>query len=113
MGLSYLKGLSWKDVTREERFFCAHLHNLMQQEGVSKFVSYLNNKHGTSLPVEANWEVAYEACFYRDLWHYRGKEGKPFSPKRTFDLCILSDVAINVIEAKSHQKFESEQLKHF
>jgi hypothetical protein len=63
--------------------------------------------------VEANWEVAYEACFYRDLWHHSGKKRKPFSPKRTFDLCLLSDVAIIVIEAKSHEEFEEKQLKYF
>lgn len=113
MGLKYLDGQSWAEVTREERFFCAHLFYLIQREGLAGFVSHLNEKYEASLQVTANWELAYEACFYRDFWHLRGKKGPLFSPKRTFDLCLFSDDVIVVIEAKAHQSFDEEQLDSF
>ena len=107
MGLRYLKNnVSWSKVTREERFFCAHLYFLIKEEGLSKFVGYLSEVHNMSLPVDANWEAAYEACFYRDFWYHWDKKGELFSKKRTFDLCLLSDDMIIVIEAKSNQEFE-------
>jgi hypothetical protein len=36
-----------------------------------------------------------------------------FSPKRTFDLCLFSDDAILIVEAKAQQPFESDQLRSF
>ena len=115
MGLKYLKNKStWSEITREERFFCAHLYFLIKDpEGLLKFINHLNNNHYMSLPMNANWEVAYEACFYRDLWHHRGKKGELFSKKRTFDLCLLSNDTIIIIEAKSSQEFKTDQLESF
>jgi len=113
MGLKYLDNRSWSELTREERFFCQHLFMLIQQRGVREFVEHLNRRHGATLDPAANWEVAYEACFYRDLWYHRGRRGRLFSPKRTFDLCLFSDEAIVVIEAKAQQEFDEEQLRVF
>lgn len=113
MGLVYLDGYSWAQISREERFFCAHLFQLIQTDGVKKFIQYLNFRHKTSLDEQSNWELAYEACFYRDLWQHRRRKGTLFSPKRTFDLCLLSDNSIVVIEAKAHQEFETNQLSIF
>ena len=109
MGLSYLEGRSWWEVSREERFFCAQLFHLVQQGGLVRFLSYLNARHDAGLVVDANWELAYEVCFYRDLWQSRGKKRRPFSKKRTFDLCLFSDETIVVIEAKAQQKFDDDQ----
>lgn len=113
MGLRYLDGRSWTEVTRDERFFCQHLFGLIRQHGPAKFVSHVNRATGASLPVEGPWEPAFEACFYRDLWHQRGRKGDLFSPKRTFDLCLFSEDAILIIEAKAQQSFESGQLGSF
>ena len=113
MGLAFLDGLHWAEVTREERVFCQRLLNRIEGEGCASFVAFLNERCGTNLPLEANWEVAYEACFYRDLWHHRGRRGRLLSPKRTFDLCLLSDEAIVVIEAKAAQAFDIQQLESF
>lgn len=113
MGLVYLDGKSWAQVSREERFFCAHLFELIQRDGVASFLQYLNTTHKTTLNENSNWEIAYEACFYRDLWQHRGRKGPLFSPKRTFDLCLLSNSTIVVIEAKAHQEFEVDQLTSF
>jgi hypothetical protein len=41
------------------------------------------------------------------------RSGTLFSPKRTFDLCLFSDSAIIVIEAKAHQEFDANQLLSF
>lgn len=109
MGLKYFDEKSWNEITREERFFCAHLYNLIQTHGVIDFVQFLN-RQGSDLPTETNWELGYEVCFFRDVWHFRGKEGPLYSPKRTFDLCLMSDKAIVVIEAKAQQGFDSIQL---
>ena len=113
MGLTFLGGLRWVDVTRDERFFCQHLFTRIQQRGVERFVAYLNAAHATALHTAAEWEIAYEACFYRDLWQHRERSTALFSPKRTFDLCLLSDDAIVIIEAKAQQPFDGLQLAEF
>jgi hypothetical protein len=73
----------------------------------------VNSKTGLSLPLDAAWEPAYEACFYRDLRHLNGRTGPLHSPKRTFDLCLFSEQAILIIEAKAQQSFDGEQLTSF
>jgi hypothetical protein len=113
MGLRYLDGRAWTEVTREERFFCQHLYSRILQGGLSAFVELLSGRHGAALDPSANWELAYEACFYRDLWFLRGRDGPLFSPKRTFDLCLLSDETIVVLEAKAEQPFDLSQLQCF
>ena len=113
MGLRYFDGRSWADITREERFFCLRLYELIREHGTDTFISHVNEVCGTSLPPDCQWEPAFEVCFYRDLWHHRGRHGAPFSRKRTFDLCLFSDDAILVIEAKADQPFKRGQLSTF
>jgi hypothetical protein len=83
VGFSYLNGKSWTEVTRDERFFCQHLFSLIKRDGPAKFLAYVNRQAGVSLPLDAEWEPAYEVCFYRDLRHLRGRTDPLFSPKRT------------------------------
>jgi hypothetical protein len=113
MGLKYLNGARWADITREERVFCARLYELIRASGADSFVRYLNQRHGADLDEQAAWEPAYELCFYRDLHHHRRAPGVPSSPKRTFDLALLSDDTIVIIEAKAQGEFHDEQLKSF
>jgi hypothetical protein len=113
MGLKFLDGRRWSDITREERFFCQRLYQLICSRGAAGFISCVNGVVGTDLPESVEWEPAFEACFYRDLWTYRGRPGTLFSPKRTFDLCLFSDAAILIIEAKAQQAFEADQLACF
>lgn len=113
MGLSYLNGKSWAEVTRDERFFCQHLFSLIKRDGPAKFLAYVNRQAGVSLPLDAEWEPAYEVCFYRDLRHLRGRTDPLFSPKRTFDLCLFSEHAVLIVEAKAQQGFDADQMTSF
>lgn len=113
MGFKYLNGRLWAEVTREERFFCQHLFELIRQHGPSAFIGHVNKVSRMSLPTQCEWEPAFEVCFYRDLWQLRGCAGGLFSPKRTFDLCLFSDEAVLIIEAKAQQSFDADQLSSF
>ncbi|MHC4660617.1 MAG: hypothetical protein ACYS8W_02900 [Planctomycetota bacterium] len=113
MGLKFLDGKGWSEVTREERFFTLQLYSCVLDDGADRFVNYLNRTRNLDFNEGSDWEIAYEVCLYRDIWHYRGKKGRPFSPKRTFDLCLLSDDEIVIIEAKAQQNFDQNQLGHF
>lgn len=116
MGLSWLGGKSWSDVTRDERFFCGHLYNVVQtrQNGASGFVEIINEECQLDLPLEANWEFGYEVCFYRDLmFDDVDKYDERLSLKRTFDLCLFSDRMIVIIEAKAYQTFDGKQTEEF
>ena len=120
-GLCWLKGKTWRQVTREERYFCAELFSVIRQD-FRGFVQFLNKEshwvgEGNTRPnPETNWDPAYEICFYRDIGFYRdsGKNGTEldgkFSRKRTFDLALFSNKAIILIEAKVHQGFDGKQL---
>ncbi|MBU8913320.1 MAG: PD-(D/E)XK nuclease family protein [Spirochaetales bacterium] len=113
MGLEYLGGKSWREISRDERFFCSHLYALIEKNGATGFVAFLNSKENLGLDPAANWEPAFEACFYRDIWNHRNKQGELISPKRTFDLCLFSDDAIVIIEAKAHDGFSEKQMASF
>ena len=41
MGFSYLDGKNWRDVTRDERTYCAELFFVVKQD-VHQFVKWLN-----------------------------------------------------------------------
>ena len=112
MPLKYLKNNSWSKVTREERYFCSHLyHHIVNKE--KPFVKWLNQKLKTNFPVNNNWEIAFEACFYRD-YHMLHQTPLPAKlRKRTFDLCLFSNNHVIIIEAKVQQGFKSEQLNSF
>jgi hypothetical protein len=113
MGLRYLNGLSWAEVTREERVFCMHLYMALERVGAAWLIQYLNDRFEIGANAAAEWELAYEACFYRDVWHLRGRTGQLVSPKRTFDLALFSDDEIVIIEAKAQQPLDDAQVDLF
>ena len=87
-------------------------YELIRLHDEKDFVNYLNKTFETSLPIRSNWECAFEVCFYRDIGTLRGAH--QYSRKRTFDLCLLSEEAIVILEAKADQEFDDpKQLKSF
>lgn len=113
MGFTYLEGKRWSQVTRDERFFCQRLYQRIESENAACFIAFLRDVHGLDVPIEGEWEVGFEVCFYRDLWQLRGREGVLFSPKRTFDLCLFGEEAIVIIEAKAAERFDRDQNELF
>ena len=146
MGIKYFskdnQSISWSEISREERFFCAQLfHDLQQQDNLKKFIRFLNGRIGIKpfenlefenfkgcieLAEDDDWEIGYEVCFYRDLLFYHSPERKKireindgrreeekFPVKRTFDLCLFSNDAIVIIEAKAQQGLASDQCGEF
>jgi hypothetical protein len=113
MGFSWLDGQTWSQVTRDERFFCQALYNHILAEGAGAFVRHLVADHRLQVDPGGEWEAAYEAVFYRDLWQHRGRQGPLYSPKRTFDLALFGEHAIVVIEAKAAQGFDPDQNRVF
>lgn len=109
MGFKYLDGYRWDQVTRDERFFCQRLYELIKAEPVENFVQYLSDTLVLDLPIGGEWEIGYEVCFYRDVWQLRNRKGKLYSPKRTFDLCLFGESAILIIEAKAAGGFDPDQ----
>jgi hypothetical protein len=113
MGFSYLHGGNWRDISREERLYCAHLFYSIQKD-VNKFVRLLVSQlQIAEEELKCEWEIGFEVCFYRDF--YYGILNKPikeskYSQKRTFDLCLFSENRIIIIEAKVDQKFKPDQL---
>lgn len=124
MGIKYLNNKYWKDVTREERYFCSELFNYFKYKE-NELINFLNledkkieknNKiNFAKYELEKNyeWELAYEVCFYRDIFKMNGKNvvDTKFSNKRTFDLCLFSNNRIIIIEAKAQGGFERKQLE--
>jgi len=142
MGISYLKGQSWNDITREERLFCSHLyHSILSLLDRKKLIKELNNiesptdsfENKLNLSEDSHWEVGYEVCFYRDLIFKLGRsheidssirkvntereveagEKAGFSEKRTFDLCLFSDDELVIVEAKAYQGLSHKQNNEF
>ena len=113
MGFVYLKGNRWSQVTRDERFFCQHLMELVNSEPIENFVQYLSDKLQLGLTFGGEWELGFEVCFYRDYWQFFGRDGKLYSPKRTFDLCLFGESSIVVIEAKAAGGFDPDQNEVF
>lgn len=113
MGFTYLKGRLWSQVTREERFFCQCLYQHINAETPARFVEFLRSDHRLDVPAEGEWEAGFEVCFYRDLWQLHGREGRLYSPKRTFDLCLFHERAIVIIEAKAAEGFDPGQNASF
>ncbi len=119
-GWDYLGGRLWSQITRDERYFCQHLYNLVKRrEKINEFVEHINKlaalEGEKALPTETDWEIGFEVCFYRDIWHQRKQDHILYSPKRTFDLCLFSHKHIVIIEAKAQQGFDSDatQLEAF
>lgn len=113
MGFTYLNGYRWKQVTRDERFFCQRLYELVKLETAERFVQYISDFISVDLAAGGEWEVAFEVCFYRDLWQLNDRKGKLFSPKRTFDLCLFGEETIVIIEAKAAGGFDHDQNVSF
>jgi hypothetical protein len=122
MGFSYFKNKNYLDITRDERFFCAHLYFEMNKN-IQPFLEFLERKRIIKNE-ETNaelWEVAYEVCFYRDfIYHIGYNNVKQIGStkfkdlgKRTFDLCLFSEKRIIIIEAKAQQGFDTEQMESF
>ncbi len=111
MGLSYLSGKSWLEVSREERLFCAFLYGDIRNSE-KNFVVWLKDTTDLRLDADADWEVGYEVCFYRDVLRHRAEQvrGSGYSEKRTFDLCLFSEDTIVIIEAKVQQPFNRSQV---
>ncbi len=109
--------LPWAFVTREERFFCAHLawQHLADQDGVHRLVQLINRNLAETerLPEDDQWDLCYEVNFYRDYAHLHRipKSNRP--QKRTFDLFLRRPGIAVVIEAKAQQGFHVKQLTDF
>jgi hypothetical protein len=123
MSYSYLNNKKWKELTREERYFCAELF-FYYKDKQKEFIQLLCDCETIKEAIDSSdlskeWELGYEVCFYRDLLYHLKKEGKissmdlQYSPKRTFDLCLFSEDKIIIIEAKVQQPFQSDQLEDF
>jgi len=122
MGFAYLNQKNWSDITREERFFCAHLYFELLKN-ITPFLKLLagNKIIKETLAVENLWEIGFEVCFYRDFIYKIGFNGQheigktPYHHlgKRTFDLCLFSEKQIIIIEAKAQQGFDTKQLESF
>ncbi len=140
MSLSYLNNRTWATISREERVYCAELYLEMRHDVypmISLLNKTLGAKPSICVePKEdAQWEAGYEVCFYRDIfaeWQIgeinkmigtpassegatvlvgSSQRSRQFFPqKRTFDLCLFSEDAIIVFEAKAHQHFYESQL---
>ena len=112
MGFTYLDGNGWLDVTREERLFCSYLYwDIKDNE--KDFILWLNKKTRLNLDANVPWEVGFEVCFYRDLLklHRKSVRISVYPPKRTFDLCLFSENAMVIIEAKVQQRFNKIQIE--
>lgn len=121
MGPGYLNGKKWEEITRDERFFCAHLYFELNRN-ISPLLEFLGHEKIISAE-ELNpsiWEVGFEVCFFRDFVFEIGEQNanksikkSAYSQKRTFDLCLFSEQQIIIIEAKSHTGFNTKQLDNF
>jgi hypothetical protein len=109
MGFNYLENKRWSQVTRDERFFCQHLFQLVRSESAEVFADYISQFLSLGLSNDGEWEIGFEVCFYRDLWHLKGRKGELYSPKRTFDLCLFGEKDIVIIEAKAATGFDQSQ----
>lgn len=108
LNISYLNNEIWDHVSREERFFCFELYNSIKGEP-TPFLDLISRNPAT------NYDIGVEVCFYRDIMYEFGMsiKGTSLPYKRTFDLALFSPDEIIIIEAKSNQGFESEQLEYF
>lgn len=113
MGFSYLNNQDWGDISREERLYCAYLFESVRKD-TKKLLDLIRSKLELGkAEYNAEWEIGYEVCFYRDYFYAIKKRpirSSGFSPKRTFDLCLFSEKRIIIFESKVHQGFESRQI---
>ena len=119
--VQWLDGKTWLDITREERNFCADLY-LEIRDHPKEFVRFINECHvcsknasGKSLNETENWEVAYEMAYYRDLRHSNKAKGHEAegNKQRKFDLALISDRQLVIVEAKAQGGFSSDDIKNY
>lgn len=117
--MRYFDGKDWKEITRDERYFCCELYFEIRK-APNRFIKWLNKILVLELnktEINQQWETAIEVCFYRDYVNNIGTcntkniSKTKYSPKRTFDLCIFSETHIIIIEAKAQQGFKRNQLE--
>jgi hypothetical protein len=106
MRIEYLNNKSWKEISREERLFCAELYHAISHDQ-KPFLELLG------IDSNKSFDVGYEVCFYRDVLSEYGKSinRKELPQKRTFDLALLSNQEIYIVEVKAQQGFAIGQLK--
>lgn len=114
MAIKYLNDHPWSDWTRDERFFCAILFEHGRQDPAG-FTRWVNDTASLGLPVDGDWDLGYEVCFYRDFLWQKGRSAREegYPAKRTFDLCAFGEQAIIIIEAKVCEAFKSDQNLEF
>lgn len=114
MGIPYFKGNLWKDLTRDERFFCSILYSHAIMNPVD-FAKWVIDTCDLGIESDGDWDLGFEVCFYRDmLWHMDDSaSSKGLPPKRTFDLCLFGRQDIVVIEAKVYEPFDAAQNVDF
>jgi len=105
--MKILKNKTWAEVTREERVFAEELFRQIKNNP-QPFFSLLG-KEGN------NYDIGFEVCFFRDVLKLHGKsiKAEQLPLKRTFDLMLLSENELLIIEAKAQQGFSREQLNDF
>lgn len=110
---SFLKGYKWSELSRDERYYCAHLFQLMSNNK-EQTITWIRDNLYKEMDLNKSWEIGYEVCFYRDYFHWfkKGESIKSsiYPEKRTFDLVLFSDDEIIIIEAKAHEIFKQKQI---
>lgn len=116
---SWLDGEKWAEITREERQFCADLY-LEIRDQPSEFVRFIKECKPKETPAESldeelDWEVAYEMAYYRDLIYSKKAKGVECkgSLHRKFDLALISDHQLIIVEAKAQQGFTTDDEKAY
>lgn len=121
MTFKYLNDKQWADITRDERFFCAHLYFEIKSN-IAPFLQLMLEKQiiNSDELDPGSWEAGFEVCFYRDYIFEIGEingnksiKKSDYSQKRTFDLCMFSEKRIIIIEAKAYTGFDTKQLDSF
>ena len=82
MGVSYLDGKRWADVTREERFFCQHLFTLAVKDP-AYLLSCIEDHEGNRLPIDIQWEPALRGMLLsRSISLHALETSTPFAQTR-------------------------------
>lgn len=116
---NWLNDEKWAQITREERQFCADLY-LEIRDQPSEFVRFIKECKQKetlteSLDEELDWEVAYEMAYYRDLNHAKKAKGdeRDGNKHRKFDLALISNQQLIIVEAKAQGGFTSDDKKTY
>jgi hypothetical protein len=86
---------------------------ILAEADLPRFVQVVNELGGVNLDPNEYWEIGYEVCFFRDIRKSAGQHVPLISPKRTFDLCLMSEKHLVIIEAKCAERFNVTQLNDF